>query len=114
MTPDRKPREADLYNPIILHCQQALLHCRLWRNGRPIRDERGRWHNNALEQEGMADLVGWVQGRWLEVEVKSRTGRQQESQRAHEALVRSQGGIYVVARSPEQAERLIREALCAR
>ena len=40
-------------------------------------------------------------------------GVQSPVQAAHGALVKAHGGIYVLAKSPEQAERLIREALRA-
>lgn len=105
-------REEQTYNDYLLHLQSRFSRLRLWINGTKYQDSRGVWRNGGLkDSEGMADLVGWIDGRWLEVEVKMREGRQKLSQERHEALVRAHGGIYVLARSPEEAERLIRAAL---
>ena len=54
---------------------------------------------------GAADLSGIVSpsGRRLEVEVKSATGRLSPVQRAFGEMVQRFGGIYIVARSVEQA-----------
>lgn len=57
---------------------------------------------------GQADLSGIVRGgRRLEVEVKSPTGRPSEQQVRFGNMIRSKGGIYVVARSVEDVERAI-------
>lgn len=103
-------REEDLYPKYVLHLQRALPKCRLWVNAKKFRDDRGIWRNVGLT-EGAADLIGLVQGRYLEVEVKMPTGKQLTSQREHMSVVRAMGGIYVLARSPETAEQLIREEL---
>lgn len=110
MTEQRRPREEDTYPTFIMHLQARLPRCRLWQHGKKFRDEHGVWRNGALAV-GMADLVGWVEGRWLEVEVKTPRGAQEESQRLHQALVELHGGIYVLAKSPEEAEAQIRAAL---
>lgn len=113
MAEQRRPREEDTYPAFIMHLQARLPRCRLWQHGKKFRDEHGVWRNAALT-EGMGDLVGWVEGRWLEVEVKARRGRQEESQRHHQALVEAHGGIYVLAKAPEEAEAKIRAALAVR
>lgn len=112
MTP-RRPREEDSYPAFILHLQRVLPKCRLWTHGKKFRDEHGVWRNAAL-CEGMADLVGLVCGCWVEVEVKTKTGRQKDSQRDHQSVIEKAGGIYVLARSPEEAERSIRAELTKR
>ena len=111
----RRPREEDAYNDSLVYLQPRFPRLRLWINGTRYRDERGVWHNGGLKQsEGMADLVGWVNGIWLEVEVKTATGRQKLRQEQHQALVEAHGGIYVLARTPAAAEAGIRAALAVR
>lgn len=54
--------------------------------------------------DGAADLSGIVSdGRRLEIEVKSATGKQRDNQKRWEIMIRERGGIYFVARSPEEA-----------
>lgn len=62
---------------------------------------------------GMADLEGCVDGRHVEVEVKTAKGRQTEPQRRWQAAVERAGGVYVIARSPEHAIASIEAALAA-
>lgn len=51
---------------------------------------------------GQADLSGLLSdGRRLEIEVKSATGRQSQEQISFEAMVRRFKGVYVLARSVE-------------
>lgn len=94
---------------------------RLWRaNAGAARDPRsGRVVRFGVP--GQADLsgillqpvtcehCGHVQhvGRRLEVECKSATGRQSEQQRAFQAMVERFGGLYVLARSVEDARRAV-------
>lgn len=109
----RRPREEDTYPAFILHLQRVLPRCRLWTHGRKFRDEHGVWRNAAL-CDGMADLVGVCCGYWLEVEVKMPRGKQEDTQRLHQAVIEKAGGIYVIGRSPEEAERAIRAELAKR
>lgn len=60
---------------------------------------------------GSADVVGVLRGRFVEVEVKTRTGKQRPEQAAHQAAVERAGGIYIVARSAEEAISLLRAAM---
>lgn len=49
---------------------------------------------------GAADISGILpDGRRLEVEVKSQTGRQSDQQRAFGAMIQKHQGVYIVARS---------------
>jgi hypothetical protein len=54
---------------------------------------------------GQADVGGILapSGRRLEVELKSATGRQTEDQRAWQLEIETRGGLYVLARTLEQA-----------
>jgi len=57
---------------------------------------------------GSSDLVGWTKdGRMLAIEVKTRTGRVTEEQETFLMSVRDAGGIAGVARSVEEALRLL-------
>lgn len=113
MAEARRPREEDTYPAFIMHLQARLPRCRLWQNARKFQDVRGIWRNIGLT-EGAADLIGVVDGRYLEVEVKTPTGVQKKTQELHQAVVEAMGGIYVVAKSPELAEAKVRAALAVR
>ena len=60
---------------------------------------------------GQADLTGILpDGRRLEVETKSATGRQTEDQRNFQRMIERFGGVYVLARSVEDVrDRLLEE-----
>lgn len=76
---------------------------RLFRNhvGK-VRGEDGRWHTFGLAP-GSADLIGWVRGRFLSIEVKSATGRVRPEQTNWMNAVNAHGGIAFVARSAAEA-----------
>jgi len=57
---------------------------------------------------GSSDIIGCLRGRFVGIEVKTVTGKQRDSQKNFERLIKAVGGVYIVARSPEQAiEELI-------
>lgn len=61
---------------------------------------------------GQADLSGiTADGRRLEIEVKSATGRLRPDQVAFGKMIRRFGGIYIVARSVEEAVRQVEAAI---
>jgi hypothetical protein len=84
---------------------------RLFRNhvGK-VRDADGRWHTFGLAP-GSADLIGWVQGRFLSIEVKSATGRVRPEQQTWMNVVNAHGGIAFVARSAAEAVQLLEQHL---
>lgn len=107
------PHETELYDLFIRELQQRLP-CRLWRNHvGQVEDRFGRTHRFGVP--GSGDLQGWikVEGRavHLEVEVKGPRGRQRPGQRAHQSLVDAWGGIYVVARSVDEAVEKVERAV---
>jgi hypothetical protein len=60
---------------------------------------------------GAADLSGILEdGRRIEIEVKTATGRQSEQQKRFQAMIEKFNGIYILARSIEDAERGIENA----
>ena len=52
---------------------------------------------------GCPDIIGSYHGRFVGIEVKTRTGRQSQAQKAFELALTKAGGIYIVARSPAEA-----------
>lgn len=54
----------------------------------------------------MADLGGIAgpTGTRVEIECKAGAGRQSEAQRNYERMIKKHGGIYILARSAEQAK----------
>jgi hypothetical protein len=70
----------------------------------------GRWHTFGLAP-GSADLIGWIQGRFLSIEVKSATGRVRPDQQNWMNVVNSHGGIAFVARSVAEAVELLEQYL---
>lgn len=60
---------------------------------------------------GQADILGCAAGRFFAVEIKTATGRQSAEQRAFQKRITDAGGIYVLARSLDEALTPIREIL---
>jgi hypothetical protein len=57
---------------------------------------------------GQADLTGILSdGRRLEIEVKSPTGRQTLDQQRYQQMIERFGGLYVLARSVEDVEEML-------
>ncbi len=56
-----------------------------------------------IQNPGGSDLIGWVRGRWLAIEVKTATGRVSPEQKTFINLVRTPGGLAGVARSVKDA-----------
>lgn len=72
------------------------------RNGRPIK----------FGLEGSADIIGSSKGKPLAIEVKKQvTGRQSEQQGRFETAWTKAGGLYILAKSVEDARTLFYEAM---
>ena len=85
----------------------------IWRNntGR-LPDPRigGRWISFGLK--GSADVLGIIQGgRFLAIETKTPAGRLRPEQIAFRAMVERRGGLYVVARSVNDAVSAVDRAV---
>lgn len=62
--------------------------------------------------EGQADLGGVLStGRMLQIEVKAENGRLSEAQERWGAMVQRMNGLWLVARSADDAVRAVREAI---
>lgn len=63
------------------------------RNARPI----------SFGLSGSSDIIGAIQGRPVAIETKTQRGRQSDDQQIFETCWKRAGGLYVLARSREQA-----------
>ena len=62
-----------------------------------------------LAAPGVSDLIGWTEGgRFVAIEVKAPRGRLTDEQAAFIELVRRSGGLAGVARSVDEARKIIR------
>lgn len=71
------------------------------RNARPI----------SFGLPGSADVQGVQQGSAVAVEFKTATGRKSDQQRLFAMAWRKAGGLYVLARSPQEAVEMVRAGL---
>ena len=62
---------------------------------------KGRRRANRYRPNGVSDIIGCCGGRFVAIEVKTRTNKQQIDQRIFEEKIRFAGGIYILARSIE-------------
>lgn len=64
-----------------------------------FRKSKNPWHIN-----GVADILGVIEGRFLSIEVKSKKGVHSDSQKTFAENVGKNGGIYILARSVEDVQ----------
>ncbi len=84
---------------------------RLWRANVGVA-RMGKDRTVAFGLKGQADLSGILpDGKRLEIEVKSATGRQREEQVAFQRMIERFKGIYVLARSVEDVWAALRPHL---
>ena len=84
----------------------ALPWLRIWRNNTgALTDQRGQLITYGLK--GSADILGLIspEGRFVAIEVKNERGKQSVSQAAFERMIKSMGGIYILARSVDDVYR---------
>lgn len=58
---------------------------------------------------GAADIIGVCRGRFIALEVKTKTGRQKPSQRNFQEACERAGGIYAIVRSPDEAVAVLED-----
>lgn len=82
----------------------------LWRNniGHALMAHGGRV-TFGVGGPGGADLIGILRGRFIALEVKTQTGRQSVEQQRFQSLVESKGGIYLLARSVDEAVAMVED-----
>jgi hypothetical protein len=95
----------------ILEALGCREYCRVWRrNVGAIRSDKGRLIR--FGQTGEADIQGILlgAGRMIAIEVKSSKGVLSRDQEAWGAMIRRFGGLYIVARSVEEAVLAVEQA----
>jgi hypothetical protein len=66
----------------------------------------GHWRKEwagEFSHPGVGDLVGCVQGLYIEVEVKTIKGRLRPTQKVHQRIITEHGGAYFIARTQAEA-----------
>ena len=102
------PTEGDIQRLIMLAMQQKWPTALITRqNTGAGKDMKGNFIRFGVK--GQADIRAIISGRSVEVEVKTPTGKQSKDQKNYEAAVKRAGGIYVLARSTDEA---IEKILC--
>lgn len=56
---------------------------------------------------GMADILLCIHGKYIEVELKTETGKQSQVQKDHQEKIENAGGLYYIVRSFEQFKSII-------
>jgi hypothetical protein len=105
--------ETVIVNEIILAIGKAFPGTvRAWRNNTgALKDENGRLVRFGLT--GSGDITGILlrDGRRLEIEVKTAIGKQKPAQVSFQEMISSGNGVYILARSVEEAMTGVAEAL---
>jgi hypothetical protein len=102
--------ETSIQAAIMIAVQQAYPAAVVFRrNVGKARDPSGRVIRFGLP--GQADIGAIIDGRPVEIEVKTASGRQSQEQRNWQAAVERAGGIYILARSPDDALTQLGEQL---
>jgi hypothetical protein len=98
-----------LRNEILLALGSRAGLCRVWPQNSGAVQQAGRWIHFGLV--GCADISGiMVDGRRLEIEVKTGKGVQSDAQRNFAEMIRRMGGVYILARSVDEAVRGVEES----
>lgn len=108
---DMANKETDIHNRILV-ALTARFHPYgiFWRqNAGKVKTDRGAWV--VLGPLGISDVVGLIDGRSVFIEVKVPGGKQRTGQAAFQRAVEKAGGIYLIARSPEEAIERLEKAL---
>lgn len=103
--------ETSIQNAIIKKLTEYQPNIVFWRNNTGVLiDKTGRPVRFGLV--GSADIIGIIapHGRWLAIECKTATGKQRPEQKNFEAMIKKMGGVYILARSPEDIIKPIEEA----
>lgn len=103
-------KEAAVLSHVLLALSEAFHPGVFWRqNAGKVQTKEGHWID--LGPEGISDIVGFLpSGQIVFIETKTRRGRQRESQKRWQAAVERAGGIYIVARSGDEAVQRVRES----
>ena len=94
--------EIDIQRSIMQYLHDSNIYC--WRNN------SGRRGTVQYGKKGSADIIGLLKtGRFIGIEVKTKTGKQSESQAEFQADIEKNNGVYILARSvPDLQSQLIK------
>lgn len=87
--------------PAVLVAVSSLPESLFYRNNTGEGELRGRWI--AFGLRGSGDIMGCYRGRAVAIECKARKGRLAKSQKDFRVAWERAGGLYIVARSVEDA-----------
>lgn len=86
----------------ILIAVSSLPDILVWRNNTgSTKIPNGQWIKFGLV--GSPDILGCYRGRFIGIEVKTPTGKQSDAQRNFQRALEKAGGVYVLARSVDDA-----------
>src|SRR5690606_31377437 len=100
--PQRQP-EAAIQARILLALQREWPEAMWWVNKTGTAWTRDGSRPISYGLKGSSDILGCVNGRMICAEVKTPVGRQSEEQRRFEKAIQRAGGVYVLAKSEEEA-----------
>lgn len=83
--------------------------CAFTRNNQGLAEIRGYKVRFGCWNPGGGDLLGLFRGRYVELEIKTLTGRQSTEQRQHQQMVEAKGGLYFIVRSEDEARAVLAE-----
>jgi len=85
-----------------------------WTNDTGVAKSMDGKRTIAFGLKGSPDILGCLDGRFIGIEVKTATGKQRDAQAKFQKAFELAGGIYIIARSPDDAIAQIEAALEAR
>lgn len=99
-----KLKESDILKVILEYL--ALRPGKYWRQntGAVFSTYKGKKRIIRFGRPGAADITGVRNGKRVEIEVKRPGEVQRDDQRAFEAMIKAEGGIYFVAKSVEDVQ----------
>ena len=95
-------------NAILVACSK-LSRCRVWRN--TVGTFRAYSKPEKIVKVGLpgqADIFGIIDGRFLSIEVKARSGRVRKEQTAWAETVEAMGGLHILARLGDDLDQSVR------
>jgi len=72
----------------------------------------GDSHHPPFGGPGAADLIGLLDGRWVEIELKTQSGVWSPLQQQRKQLVERAGGVYILLRCSEGWQSVLQNQLC--
>jgi len=104
--------ESQIQTKIIKQLQSKGVYC--WRQNNAatydakMNSGQGGYRASSQSKKGIADILGVLPGGiHLEIEVKSKIGKQSPDQFIHQKKIEALGGVYVLARSVKDIEHIL-------